>query len=251
MQRDESNPSALTRGSDHLDQPSQPNPTPQSPSQFFTNSTVSGPSQSLHTTPQGPQLPLTQTVSIPSHQTSDCEPFQIGIPIAPHDISHPHGNHHYAKGFEQMDSNSIPQNSKLQEVKNLSKVTRWIALINCVLILFYIASEMGYLVVLIVFPALGYAGARVYSANLCLWYMIFLVILMILDVVAMGMYPSSLVIVLSIFSILVDIFILRTFYKFYIIVRNLTYEEKAILLKVRYIQHGQYRVPAQNPRAVV
>lgn len=225
MQGEQPNSSTLTKGVDLYVQSFHPTSPPIQLQPFYT-------------TPEDPAIFTSQAESIPIS-----EAFHIGIP---HDISQSHDIPQYTKGFGLLDSSSIRQNSKLQEIRNFSKLTRWITIVNCVLILNYIEANMPYLIFLMVFPALGYAGARIYSGLICVLYMMFVVVLIILDIVAMGLYPSSLVIVLSIFSILANIFIIRVFYRFYVLVKNLTTKEKTVLLKMSYIPPNQFKATEQN-----
>jgi hypothetical protein len=84
--------------------------------------------------------------------------------------------------------------------------------------------------------------------------MVFVGIKIVLDIVVMATYSYPLVIILLIFSIGIYLLILRAFYKFLVLVSNLTAEEKAVLLKVRYSQPRgtrEFVLESQQPKPVV
>lgn len=226
-----------------------PQPTSDSqPASCFSTST--NPTLASFPTPQGPYI-YSVPSQPPSNLQGDAASLQLGIPMAPANLSYSQEAPQYCNYPGPYNNQEARKNSKIQEVKELSKLARWIALFNCVTILFYAASGAQYLVFLILFPMLGYAGARIYHRCLCTFYMVFVGIKIVLDIVVMATYSTPLVIILLIFSIGINLFILRAFYKFLVLVSNLTTEEKAILLKVRYTQPTHHEAPQPTSQFVL
>ena len=108
-------------------------------------STSTNPILTSFPTPSGPYI-----CSVPSQPPSnlqvDAASLQFGIPMAPVNLSCSQEAPQYINYPGPYDNQEVRKNSKIQEVKELSKLARWIALFNCVTILFYAASGAQYLV---------------------------------------------------------------------------------------------------------
>lgn len=146
---------------------------------------------------------------------------------------------------EEISPFTLEQLQRLSYTSNLSRKICWLSIVDCILVSFILYFGVYYFLFIVIFlPIVGFIGAKRYNKILCLIYLVYLVVVLILRIYLLIFMPAIAIIIIQGLIMILEVYVCILDFKFLKILLKVTVTEKMYLMGMLPPPHSEQSIPS-------